>query len=222
MRTKTSKDELGVFIKNGVPVVSSRDIAERFGKEHFHVLRAIHNLECSDEFRQSNFGLSSYTNKQNKYQPEFLITRDGFAFLVMGFSGKEAALFKEKYIASFNNMAESLKYRHNMKISFNPMTDAIQEAHETPQPYHYTNEINMIYRIILGKDAKTYRLEMELDEDADLRDYITNEQKKLVDKFQLTNTGLIIVGMKYKERKELLTNLFSKYQTSIQNKCLMC
>lgn len=222
MSTKSSKNELGIFIRNRVPVVSSRDIAKTFGKEHKDVLRAISNLECSDDFGRRNFAPSSYINKQNKSQPEYLITKDGFAFLVMGFTGKEAATFKEKYITAFNYMAESLNCRHNMIISFRPMTDAIQEAHEDPKPHHYTNEINMIYRIVLGMDAKKYRKNMGLNENDDLRDYITNDQKKMVDKFQITNAGLIFGGIDYQERKERLTNLFLKYQKQLQTKALSC
>ena len=49
--------------KKEINVVTSLDIAETFEKEHFHVLRDIEKLECSEEFRQSNFGLTSYTDK---------------------------------------------------------------------------------------------------------------------------------------------------------------
>lgn len=222
MRTKSSENELGIFVKNNTPVVSSRVIAERFGKEHKTILRSIDNLECSEEFNRHNFVPISYSDSMNRLQREYLLTKDGFAFLVMGFTGKEAAAFKEKYIAAFNYMAEALQTRKNMKISFHPMTDAIQEAHEDPKPHHYTNEINMIYRIVLGMDAKQYRKKMGLNESDDLRDHITNDQKKIVDKFQITNTGLIIVGIDYQERKEMLTNLFLKYQNKTQNSALLC
>jgi Rha family phage regulatory protein len=188
MRTKSSTNELGIFVKDNVPVVSSRDIAERFEKEHYTVLRAIENLECSEDFRRRNFAASSYINKKNKSQPEYLITKDGFAFLVMGFTGKKAASFKERYIEAFNNMVEFIKNRNSMKISFRPMTDAIKEAHEDPKSHHYTNEINMIYKILLGMDAKHYREKIGLSEDDNIRDHLTNEQQKLIDKFQLTNT----------------------------------
>lgn len=222
MRTKSSKNELGIFIKNNIPVVSSRDIAARFGKEHKNVLRDINNMECSDEFRRLNFEPSSYTNKQNKSQPEYLITKDGFTFLVMGFTGKEAAAFKEKYIAAFNYMAESLHDRGALRMSYRPMMDAIKEAHDDPRFYHYVNENNMIYKIVLGMDAKKYKEKMGLQEDIDIRDHITNKQKKIVLKLQEANTGLILVGIGYDERKELLKKLFLKYQTAFQNKALLC
>ena len=48
---------------------TSLDVAETFEKEHFHVLRNIEKLACSEEFRESNFGLSSYRSAQNKSTP---------------------------------------------------------------------------------------------------------------------------------------------------------
>ena len=46
--------------------------------------KSIENLECSPEFGRLNFEESSYINKQNKLQPEVLMTRDGFTFLAVG------------------------------------------------------------------------------------------------------------------------------------------
>lgn len=102
---------MGLVIRDGKIVVSSREVAEKFGKLHKDILKAIKNLECSDEFGRLNFAPSSYTNSQNKLQPEVLMTRDGFTFLAMGFTGKDAAMFKESYIAAFNKMEVELKSR---------------------------------------------------------------------------------------------------------------
>lgn len=84
-------------------------IAEKFGKQHKDVLRAIRNLECSKEFSQRNFAQTPYVEHQNgqTYQM-YEITRDGFAFLVMGFTGKAAAEWKERFIAAFNEMERRL------------------------------------------------------------------------------------------------------------------
>lgn len=93
-------------------VVSSREIAENFEKLHKDVLKAIRNIECSEEFRERNFAPSSYYNEQNKKQPEYLITRDGFTMLAMGFTGKKAMQFKEAYIEAFNKMELALKTKN--------------------------------------------------------------------------------------------------------------
>jgi Rha family phage regulatory protein len=97
-----------VVVQNGRLIVSSKAVSDKFKKVHKHLLRDIEKLQCSDEFRESNFALSSYTSKQNKILPCYDITRDGFAFLCMGFTGKKAATWKEKYIEAFNQMEKAL------------------------------------------------------------------------------------------------------------------
>jgi Rha family phage regulatory protein len=89
-------------------------VAEKFGKRHDTVLRAIRNLECSPEFHRRNFAeLIAHAEVGKGAQkpiPAYSITRDGFAFLAMGFTGKEAAAWKEKFIAAFNALeAQVLK-----------------------------------------------------------------------------------------------------------------
>ncbi|MGS0948380.1 Rha family transcriptional regulator, partial [Escherichia coli] len=72
------------------------------------VLDRIRNLECSAEFTEHNFVLSEYTDASGRKLPCYQITRDGFAFLAMGFTGKRAARFKEAYINAFNQMEKLL------------------------------------------------------------------------------------------------------------------
>lgn len=93
-----------VFIDNGKTVTDSLTIAEVFGKEHKNVIRDIENLECSEEFNRLNFERIYYTDARNRLKPKYIITQDGFSFLVMGYTGKEAARFKEMYIKEFNRM----------------------------------------------------------------------------------------------------------------------
>lgn len=84
-------------------------VAEKFGKEHNKVIRDIQNLSCSDEFRAANFGVSSYISLQNKELPMYVMTKDGFSFLVMGYTGVKAGMFKEEYIKAFNKMEGTIK-----------------------------------------------------------------------------------------------------------------
>lgn len=94
-------------------ITTSLAVSQHFGKKHQHVLEAIRNLECSPEFGASNFRLSSYTTSQGKQLPMYEITRDGFSFLCMGFTGAQAAAWKEKYIAAFNAMEQELQQPAN-------------------------------------------------------------------------------------------------------------
>ena len=100
---------LGLTERDGKAVVSSRDIARVFEKEHRRVLQDIRTIAENDPvWGLHNFVQSSYTNEQNKSQPEYLITRDGFTLLVMGYTGEKAMRFKKAYIAAFNEMERRL------------------------------------------------------------------------------------------------------------------
>jgi len=102
-------ENFGLQVVNQRIVVSSRIIAENFEKRHDNVLRDIANLDCPIDFKHLNFEESSYTNAQCKAQPEYLMTRDGFTLLAMGYTGKKAMEFKIKYIEAFNMMEARIK-----------------------------------------------------------------------------------------------------------------
>ena len=97
---------------NGTIKTTSLKVAEHFGKQHKSVLRSIKNLDCSSEFSGRNFALTSsdviQPNGGLRKEPSYEMTKDGFTFLAMGFTGKEAAKWKEAYINAFNKMAEQL------------------------------------------------------------------------------------------------------------------
>lgn len=122
--------------RDGVPVTTSRAVAEQFGKSHKHVLEAIDNLtaqlinadqeltepknrlstslseEAKEEaiaFANSNFEASEYRDSTGRTLPEYLLTRDGFTLLAMGFTGAKALQFKVAYINAFNRMEMLLR-----------------------------------------------------------------------------------------------------------------
>lgn len=99
-------------IIEGQITTTSLQIAEHFGKVHRDVVRAIENIECSKEFRLRNFAQSSFEagmpNGGKRKHKAYRLTRDGFVFLAMGFTGKDAAQWKEAYITAFNKMEQEL------------------------------------------------------------------------------------------------------------------
>ena len=96
-----------VELKSNMAVTTSIKVAKYFKKEHSKVISEIENLDCSETFRNENF--FKHTEKDNIY---FTMTKDGFTFLVMGYTGKKASKFKEEYIKAFNRM-EFLLYDKN-------------------------------------------------------------------------------------------------------------
>ncbi|HFT7364823.1 TPA: Rha family transcriptional regulator, partial [Pseudomonas aeruginosa] len=116
-----------VMVNDGQVVTTSLKVAERFGKRHDNVLRAIDNLDCSAGFRLLNFEETvMWRENPSGGEPiksrSFDMTKDGFMFLVMGFRGKAAAAWKEAFIHAFNWMAEQLFKR---SMDFNTMRNEL-------------------------------------------------------------------------------------------------
>lgn len=102
----------------GMLATSSLGIADKFEKRHADVLRSVAELECSQDFRKRNFAFSTYRPEgQRRDYPYVEMSRDGFTFLVMGFTGKEAAAWKEKYIAAFNAMEAQVRSSSQIDLS---------------------------------------------------------------------------------------------------------
>ena len=93
-----------VNYRDGKSTTTSKIVGEIFGKRHRDVIRALENLECSEKFSKRNFARAHFVTSQNKKHECYEITRDGFMFLAMGFTGKEAATWKESFIDAFNDM----------------------------------------------------------------------------------------------------------------------
>lgn len=101
---------INVLNQDGSLVVSSREVAENFDKNHQHVLRDVDDLKGGVQNWTDLFIPSIYTHEQNKQlYREYLLTRDGFTLLAMGFTGQKALQWKLKYIEAFNKMEEVIK-----------------------------------------------------------------------------------------------------------------
>lgn len=112
MTTLPTLSQPEIAIVDGQAVTSSLAVADFFSKRHDDVLKKIRILDCSPEFCARNFAETSILVRQpnggTRKLPCYQITRDGFAFLAMGFTGKRAAQFKEAYINAFNQIEKQL------------------------------------------------------------------------------------------------------------------
>ncbi len=116
-------------MQSGEPVASSRQIAENFEKNHNHVLRDIDSLKKD----VSNFGQmffeTTVPDSYGREQRAYLMNRDGFTLLAMGFTGKAALEWKLKYIAAFNEMEKKLTEQPQLTRS-QLLATALIAAHE--------------------------------------------------------------------------------------------
>lgn len=136
-----------VILQNDNVVTNSLLVAEKFGKRHDDVLKAIRKMECSDKFRARNFADSSYKSAQNKDLPMVVMTKDGFSILVMGFTGKQAMQFKEDFINAFALMESILKQKQ--KDPLKGYTQRILSKPVKNKPLGYWSVFEMSHSIML-------------------------------------------------------------------------
>jgi len=218
-------DDYEVIAVDGIAVVGSRKIAEMFKKEHKNVLAAIDNCGCSDKFSRLNFKLSHYNGtsegigKKVRYK-EYLLTKDGFALIVMGFTGKKAMRFKEAYINRFNQMEAFIQSRNLARIEYPELTDMIKSVHEKPMFYHFSNEADMINKIVTNMTSKQFKANYGLEKTDSIRDYMTNRQLDFIQKLQKVDVGLVAAIPDFKIREKILAEYHSKLVESADMKAI--
>lgn len=149
------KNELEMFEKKEQAVVSSKVIAEKFEKQHKDVLESIRNLMAENSVVKTMFLKSRY-EVRGRWFPEFLVTRDGFTLLAMGFTGKKALEWKLKYLEAFNYMEALIKERLTTdwlvtrkqgKLVRRQETDALAELIHYAEAQGSTNMQRQAYRL---------------------------------------------------------------------------
>lgn len=211
---------MGIYASRDI-VTNSRAVAEMFEKRHDNVLRDIENItstalkieDSEKDFARRIFALSSYKDSSGKKNTQYLMTRDGFTLLAMGFTGKKALQFKIAYINRFNEMEAALQARHQARMECRQLTDAIKSAHDPVKPHHFSNEMNMLLQIVAGKNAKQLKAERNLPEDAAVRDYLKPNEISLLASLQPVAAFLNVTTQDYQERKRLLTEYAKRLTT---------
>lgn len=124
--TKKMTNEQLVTIINNQAVVSSRQVAESFGKEHRNVTASIRDILGAEKSATNFFHETSFEYRGQKF-PEYLMNRDGFTLLAMGFNGHKALQWKLKYIQAFNEMEEQLKNTFKLPQTYKEALVALVE-----------------------------------------------------------------------------------------------
>jgi len=202
---------------------TSRLIAEIFEKRHSDVIRAIENLECSQDFTERNFALSDYKDDSGKSNKEYIITKDGFVMLAMGFTGEKAFKFKEQYINAFNSMERELKRiyeerqqwvieREKGKLVRHILTDTIKmKVAESPnKKFMYPNYTKLIYKVLFNKSFDELKKMYNIKPKESLRDYISSEELKELEQMEMLISSLINLGWGYEQIKEFINQSYTK------------
>ena len=220
MKELIPRDEYGIFADiHDTARVDSRSVAALFEKEHKNVLRDIAKIiepesGLSEEFTRLNFELSKYKDSTGRKLPCYQMTRDGFTILVMGYTGEKAMRFKELYIKRFNEMDALIKQIVSARQEFPMLTEMIRTVHDNPKPYHYSNECDMINRLVIGMSAKKFRETHGIEKGKSIRPYLTEEQVRLIEELQIVDVGLLMSVPKLDDRKRLLEQHLEQHLTS--------
>ncbi|MGO5593708.1 Rha family transcriptional regulator [Acidaminococcus sp. HCP3S3_G9_1] len=219
MKNLIPEDEFGVFADSkGVARVDSLFVAAAFEKGHRHVLRDIARIiepksGLSENFICANFMPSTYKDARGRKLPCYLLTRDGFTMLVMGYTGPKAMHFKELYIQRFNEMEQCIQSLLAARQDFPMLTDMICRLHESPKPYHFSNECDLLNRIVLGMSAKQFRLANGIEKGQSIRPYLTAQQIHALERLQHLDYGLLYSCPDFQKRKQLL---MAYYKTEME------
>lgn len=211
MKELIPKDEYGVFADtHDTARVDSLFVAQAFEKEHKNVVREIERITApdsglSEEFNALNFERITYRDSRGRAQRAYAMTRDGFTLLVMGFTGKKAMHFKELYIQRFNKMESFIEMLVSARQEFPLLTANIKLLHDNPKPYHFSNECDMLNRIVLGMSAKQFKAANNLPKETkSIRPYLTEDQIRMLDTLQKVDVGLLVAVPEYEQRKRYL------------------
>lgn len=210
MKQLIPMDDYGVFADmKDIVRANSLMVAKMFNKTHQHVLRDIAKITesksgLSEEFRVHNFVKSSYKDSTGRKLPCYDMTRDGFTVLVMGYTGQRAMRFKETYIHRFNEMESFIRTLVEARAQFPLLTENIKLLHENPKPYHFSNECDMLNRLVLGMTAKQFRETNQLGDVKSIRPYLSSDQINMLDILQKVDIGLLISVPDFEQRKRFL------------------
>ena len=202
--------------KAEITACTSLDVAETFGKNHKDVLRDIRELQCSDEFRERNFAPTKYVDSHNRKQNMYIMSRDGFTLLVMGYTGKEAMTFKEAYIKQFNAMENALKgkllEREKGIAIRQALTKSLQLSQEVERMHGhaYSTYTNCIYKALFNKNANQLREQFGVDKKTNLRDCFNQEELQAIESTERLVSGLVDCGWGYDQIKDFIQQTHTK------------
>ena len=192
-------------------------LAEGAGVEHRAVIQLINShKEDIEEFGRVTFEMRPFeTNggtqkvkicRLNEQQATFLIS--------LMKNTKPVVAFKKELVRQFFRMKEYIHELVTARKDYPLLTEQIKLIHDDPKPYHFSNECDMLNRLVTGMSAKQFREAHGIEKGKSIRPYLTAEQIDLMEKLQKVDVGLLVAVPDFEQRKQFL----EKYKQQIQRK----
>ena len=210
-----------IKIVKGEPVVSTEVIAAEFGRRHDNVMQNIRSLIESGHLGALDFKETSYVDKSNRAKPCYELTERGFLIAMPFIGGDKSRDGQVRLVDGFieyrkraNKEAAIQAERDLARVEYRPMTNAIKLSREAEgkeaEHYHFSNEANLINRIVLGTTAAKFRKDNDIGKTEAIRDYLSAEQIRAITELQRADTVFINMGWDFERRKAELVRLFER------------
>ena len=198
-----------------VTSMSSLEIAELTGKRHDHVMNDIRKM--LEELEVLTPVFSGMRKVRGKEYEVFNLPKRETLILVSGYSVSMRASIIDRWqeLETKELLEDERKAsRQQARLEAPLMTKALQDARarlgkESP-PHVFSNDYDMIYRIVLGLPAKKYKLEQGIDDKSNLRDVLSLEQIKAVEALQRLNQSMHELDFDFETRKVKLHQVFMR------------
>lgn len=196
-----------VFAHKDVVYTDSYAIAKGGKVEHRAVVQLITtHIEDLQDFGRVTFEMRPLQTaggiqkikmcRLNKEQATFLIT--------LMRNTKAVVAFKKELVRQFFQMEKQIASLISARVQFPRLTAQIALLHENPRPYHFSNECDMLNRLVIGMSAKQFREKHGLDKCDSIRPHLTAEQIALLDELQIVDIGLLIAMPDFNQRRRQL------------------
>lgn len=203
------------------PVVTTNIISNEFGRRHDNVLQSIRSLIESGHLGALDFKETSYIDKSSREKPCYELTERGFLIAMPFIGGEKARDGQVRLVDSFIQFREKaareakVQIKRNIaRMEYKPMADAVKESKlqegKKPAHYHFSNEADLINRIVLGVSSAKFRKDNDIGKTDPIRDYLSHQQIHAITELQRANTVFISMGWGFEQRKDELTRLFNK------------
>lgn len=224
MKTRTKYEIIAVSdidVMADVSMLSKTDdlffnatlIAKQFGKKPIEWLDSVQAQEYIDIIlKVENLHLENLVRTQHggAYKGTWLHNK-----LALPFARWLSVKFEyqlDKWVEQrLNEEHQRKQHRLALRTGFLPLTNAILDAHTEIKPYHFSNECDLINKLVTGMCAKKFKQVHGVDS---VRDALTAAESQLMDKLQVHNTSLIELGFSYEARKDLLQKQADKFHSA--------
>lgn len=199
-----SMNEHIAYIEKDDVFTNSKIVAECAEVKHHAVQQLLQNHKSDfEEFGKLRFTHLKCENPTGGRPEKIYLLNEQQATLLLTYlkNTEPVRKFKKALVHQFFSLREQLQIIRSARSDFPVLTAHISALHEKPQPYHFSNECDLINRIVTGMTAKQFRAEHGIPKGESIRPHLTKEQIHLLDTLQKVDMGLLIAEPDYQQRR---------------------